>query len=125
MAASNYTTAHRKPKQTKLRSDFKDLSGQKFGRLFVIRYVERWHDVSAFACRCDCGATIIARSKCAEERPYEKLRLLQQRTPSRIGQATDPACTVSYQARNGANSPRSDRTAFWEIGGDVACRLSK
>lgn len=38
---------------------FKDLSGQKFNRLLVLKRVANHGKKSAFECRCDCGNTTI------------------------------------------------------------------
>jgi hypothetical protein len=37
-----------------------DLSGQKFGRLYVLRYAGTRSDRAIFQCRCDCGRTHMA-----------------------------------------------------------------
>lgn len=44
-----------------------NLSGQKFGRLTVIKQVEDYIDISGrhipmYLCRCDCGNEIITRA---------------------------------------------------------------
>src|SRR4051812_11862110 len=41
--------------------NFKDLTGQRFGRLTVLGYARTIGKVSTWRCRCDCGAEIIAR----------------------------------------------------------------
>ena len=42
--------------------NFKDLVGQKFGYLTVIRRVDNIDGKVAYECKCDCGKTIITKS---------------------------------------------------------------
>lgn len=41
---------------------FKDLSGQKFGRLMVLRRVENAGTRVRYECQCDCGSVIITKA---------------------------------------------------------------
>lgn len=41
----------------------KNLSGNKFGRLFVVRFVEIHRGRSFYECRCDCGNVVIKNAK--------------------------------------------------------------
>ena len=49
--------------QVKLSWRINDLTGKRFGRLLVLRFVEVRTGCSVFLCRCDCGAEIEAKGK--------------------------------------------------------------
>lgn len=42
---------------------FKNLSGHRFGMLYVVRYTDTINKRSIFECRCDCGNTRTAKGK--------------------------------------------------------------
>ena len=45
-------------------ADINDISGQRFGRLIVLRLIERTRSATRWECRCDCGAiTVTAASR--------------------------------------------------------------
>lgn len=43
---------------------FKDLTGLKFNRLYVIKRTENMGNVSMWLCRCDCGKVLTVRGTC-------------------------------------------------------------
>lgn len=44
-------------------SRYKDITGKKFGKLFVIKYQETKNNYAMWLCKCDCGNEVIALSK--------------------------------------------------------------
>jgi len=40
---------------------FKDITGQRFGRLVVVGFLERRRSFRYYTCRCDCGTTKVIR----------------------------------------------------------------
>lgn len=43
-------------------SKFKDLSGKRFGRIYVISYIGRIDNRSKYNCECDCGNKLVVAS---------------------------------------------------------------
>ena len=65
-------------------SNFKDLSGQKFGRLTVIRYYGRtkWKR-ALWECLCDCGNVVIARTDSLKDGAKQSCGCLNSENKSR------------------------------------------
>lgn len=46
---------NRTPRGGALSPRFIDITGQRFGRLVAVEYVQKGHDRGQWLCKCDCG----------------------------------------------------------------------
>lgn len=88
--------------------NFKDISGQKFNRLFVITYHSTIKKKAAWLCKCDCGKSVVVsgdalRSKktrscgCYSKDQTSKRRLAHGE--SRFGQTQEYTAWMSMRSR--------------------------
>lgn len=94
----------------------KDLSGQRFGRLLVLRFADDLEkfEASRFICKCDCGNTCIVRSQnllngdttscgCFKKEVLKKTRERNNVDGTSIGRLTRKTIATNKSGERGVN----------------------
>lgn len=111
----------------------KDLSGQKFGRLLVLRLAERIDDSGARShCRCDCGNLIIVRNSNLIQNSTKSCGCLARESASRLAKTGNPrrvhgmAKTATYRIwmamLNRCNNPKHKAYSRYGGRGITVCK---
>jgi hypothetical protein len=99
---------------------FKDITGQRFGRLTVVSYQGKSKKrISLWLCDCDCGCTRIVLSSNLRNGHTKSCGCLQREVTSKLKSATKhgmkgtPEYAAYHNAKRRCNSPASTDYKYW------------
>lgn len=88
---------------------FKNLTGQRFGKLLVVRFagVDKWHSNTVWECVCDCGNIAVVRSGSLRSGHTKSCGCFHVEMAMRLGKSSQHKIIHGHAKRRGCKPTRT------------------